>query len=206
MSVGLYPNSDIVERFLASVSASTLTQRFIAPADYDVIGMLLYVSTAPGATDGVSVQISNFPTSQQGGSNSSVSAYNLWTTANLPTILGTNTTNAVTSNSTTVIENIPYALNYPLPGPAGSVGYATAQATSQTTTNPVVAPPSLYKFQMTGGLVVPDNTYTDYNGITAATSIIHAGDVLSFVVGAAGSNASVGSAANLEIALYLSKR
>jgi hypothetical protein len=52
-------------------------------------------------------------------------------------------------------------------------------------------------------LVAPDNTYTDYNGITSTpASYIHAGDVLSFVI----AGASPGSAANLQMELILLKR
>ena len=43
----------------------------------------------------------------------------------------------------TVNQNTPYAVNYPLPGPSGSVGYKTAQATSTVTEMPVVTPPTI---------------------------------------------------------------
>ena len=210
MSTGLYPNLELVERFLGSVSATTLTQRFIAPCDLDILGMALYVSTAPGATDGVIVNVSNSPTSQlpatapSGAANQSVAAYNLWTSANAPSILGTATNNLTVTN-TGVIENVPYALNYPLPGPSGTTGFKTAQSTSQTTETPVTAPPTIYEYGI-APLVAPDNTYTDLNGFTVPASTVHAGDVLSFVVTAGGSAVSVGSAANLEIVLYTNKR
>jgi hypothetical protein len=210
MATGLYPDLEIVERFLASVSASTITQRFIAPCDLDVIGMLLFVSTAPGTNNGVAVNISNVPTSQvtsvpAGAANQAVTnPYNLWTAANVPTILGTATTNGVTS-APAVVANKPYALNYPLPGPSGTTGYFTAQSTSSGTSLPVTSPPSFYEYQL-NALTAPDNTYTDLNNQTLTpASRLHAGDVLSFVITAAGSGASVGSAANLEIAVYCNK-
>ena len=206
---GLYQAPIVVERNSTSSAAATIFPPFIAPEELEVLGMLLNLGTAPGAGDGVAVNISNSPTSQlsaaQGGT--AVSAYNLWTTANRPTILGTNTTYpGVTSTFSQVVENIPYALNYPLPGPAGSVGFETAQQTSTITTAPVTSPPLVYKFGI-NALVAPDNTYTDYNGITTVPALyVHAGDVLSFVISAAGANVSVGAAANLEIVLLANKR
>jgi hypothetical protein len=214
MSTGLYQDHFIVDRFLASVSASTITQRYVAPADLDVLGMILFVTAAPGSTNGVIVNVSNSPTSQTGGSGTPVSAYNLWTATNAPTILGAATNNLVVSQSSTfygaqsLVTNVPYALNYPLPGPSGTVGYITAQATALTTETPVTSPPVVFRYGITGfGSVAPDNTYTDYNGALATpASLIHAGDVLSFVITAGGASVSVGSAANLEIELVCSKR
>jgi hypothetical protein len=52
-----------------------------------------------------------------------------------------------------------------------------------------------------GALVAPDNTYTDFNGFTSAASHVHAGDILTFVVGG-----TAGSSANLEVVLYCQKR
>lgn len=203
MSTGMYPNNEVVERSLSgAVATETLFPSFMAPYDFDVLGLVLYVQTAPGSTNSFSVNILNTPTSQQGGPGTNVSAYNLWTPANAPTVTGAAKSNLTASQSTQVVENIPYALNYPLPGPAGTTGYVSAQATSQTTTNPVVSPPLLYKFSMSN-LVVPDNTYTDYNGITGQpASLVHAGDILAFAITAP----SPGSAANLQMELVLSKR
>lgn len=218
MTAGLYPSDIIIERFLASVSASTLAQKFIAPCDLEVVGMSLFLGTAAGSTDGVAVNVSVVPTSQvtsvpSGAPNQSVTnPYNLWTATNVPTILGTATQSPGTTISSTfygsqnLVDNFPYALNYPLPGPSGTTGYETAQATSTVTQTPVTSPPTLYKFQ-SNALTAPDNTYTDLNNIASTpASIVHAGDVLSFVVAAAGTGASVGSAANLEIALLCVKR
>lgn len=205
MASGLYQDHMNVERFLASVSASNLPQVYVAPCDLDVLGLLAVVGTAPGVNDGVTVNVNNFPTSQQGGALSSVGAYNLWTAANVPTILGSSKNSFTTSNAATVIRNLPYALNYPLPGPSGQSGYVTAQSTAQSTQTPLTAPPVLYEFGL-GALVQPDNTYTDYNGIVRSAALVSAGDVLTFTVGAAGSGASVGAAANLEILLYTQKR
>jgi hypothetical protein len=197
MSSGLYPNAEIVERFQASVSAANLAQPFIAPCDLDIIGLLAVVGTAPGSTNVMTLNVNNSPTSQL----ANVSAYNLWTAANVPGITGTSTKSFATSTTQTLIENIPYPLNYPLPGPSGTRGYVTAQATSQTTETPVVAPPTMAVYQLLG-LTPPDNTYTDFNGVASTpASLIHAGDVLTFVVGGA-----VGSAANLAISLYMQKR
>lgn len=209
MPSGLYPDVILIERFLASVTASTLSQKFIAPVDLEVLGMVMTVGTAPGSNNGVILNVSNFPTSQQGGTNASVSAYNLWTATNAPTILGTGTNNAGTTNSTTLVYNAPYALNYPLPGPTGTAGFQTAQSAAQTTETPVVAPPTVFQFK-SAGLVAPDNTYNDYNfgvtGVVSPASVVHAGDVLSFVITGGGSGASVGSAANLEAVLVCTKR
>jgi hypothetical protein len=212
MSTGLYQDHFIIERFLSSVSASTLTQKYVAPVDLDVLGCILVLGTAAGTNDGVIVNINNSPTSQIGGSGSTVSPYNLWTAANAPTVLGTNTTNLTVSQSSTfygaqqLVNNNPYALNYPLPGPSGTSGYVTAQSNVLTTETPVVSPPVIYKYGTTGyGAVAPDNTYTDYNGVVGTpASVVHAGDVLSFVITAGGSG--LGSAANLNIELIASKR
>lgn len=209
MPQGLYPDTEMVERFLGSVAAGNITQRFIAPFDLDVLGVLLSVSAAPGSTDGVIFNVSNSPTSQlsssQGGT--AVSAYNLWTAANAPSILGTATTYPVApATFTSLVDNFPYAQNYPLPGPSGTTGYVTAQSTTQTTESPVTSPPTFYKYGM-NGISVPDNTYTDYNGVTLSpASYVHAGDVLTFVLSAGGASVSVGSAANLEMLLLVSKR
>jgi hypothetical protein len=201
MAAGLYPDRVVIERFSASPGDGNIAQRFIAPFDIEVLGMALYSATAPGSTNVMTVNVSNFPTSQQGGAFSSVGAYNLWTAANVPSVTGSATSNLVTSNTTALVENLPYALNYPLPGPAGTIGYETAQATSQITTNPVTAPPTVYQFKLASGLVAPDNTYLDYNSILTTAGTVHGGDVLTFVVGG-----TVGSAANLEIILYGDKR
>jgi hypothetical protein len=214
MSTGLYQDHIIVDRFLASVSATTITQRYVAPVDFDVLGCMLFVSTAPGANNGVILNVNNSSSSQTGGGGTTVAAYNLWSTANAPTILGTATNNLtlIQSNvfygSQSLVTNVPYALNYPLPGPSGTQGYYTAQSNVLQTETPVTSPPTIYKYGINGyGAVAPDNTYTDYNGVTlTAASLVHAGDVLSFVVTAGGSGASVGSAANLEIVLVGTKR
>lgn len=202
MPGGIYDSPVIIERFLASVTASSLPEVFLAPCDLEVIGLMAVLGTAPGSTDGITVNISNSPTSQLG----TVSAYNLWTATSVPSILGTATKSYTTDTTRTVIENVPYALGYPLPGPTGTKGYETAQQTSQITETPVTAPPSINVFEM-GALVVPDGTYTDFNGATLVpANIVHAGDVLSFVVAAAGTNNSVGAAANLALSLLMQKR
>jgi hypothetical protein len=199
MSSGLYSNIELIERSQASYSAAAIAQPFLCPCDMDVVGLGLWIGTAPGGTAGITVQISDSPTSQL----ASVSAYNLWTTANIPTISGTKQSNLLAS-STTVNQNTPYAVNYPFPGPSGTVGYKTAQATSQTTETPVVAPPTITEYGITG-LVAPDNTYTDLNGATQPASYIHAGDVLTFTVAAASGGA--GSAAGVvTMTLYCLKR
>jgi hypothetical protein len=201
MSTGLYPDNIVVERYLLNLADETLVQPFVAPFDIDVLGLLATVAVAPGAGNKFNVNVSNFPTSQQGGALASVSAYNLWTAANVPTISGTATASYTTSNSGTVIENQPYALNYPFPGPAGTVAYQTSQATAQTTSNPVTAPPVTYQYKLVPP-VGPDATYTDYNGNTLPASLVHAGDVLSFTLNGTGP----GSASGLSIVLFGSKR
>lgn len=215
MSSGLYQDHLIFTNFLASVAAvNPMIQRFVAPVDVDVLGMILFSSAAPGASNGVVLNVTVTPTSQTGGSGTNVSAYSLWTAANAPSILGTATTNlTVVQSSTfygnqTLTTNVPYALNYPLPGPSGTQGYTTAQTSVLTTETPVTAPPTSYRTSITGyGSVAPDNTYTDYNGNTLTpASLVHAGDILSFVITAGGTNVSVGSAANLTCELVCSKR
>lgn len=199
MSSGLFPNMELVERFQASVTAANLAQPFIAPCDLEVVGLALYCGTAPGAGDGVSVNVSDSPTSQL----VSVSAYNLWTAANVPTVLGALKSNLTAVATPVVIENRPYAPNYPIPGPAGSQGYATAQSSSLITSNPVVTPPTQIQYGVTA-LVAPDNTYTDLNGFTSTPAkIVHAGDVLTFVVTAAAGG--LGAVGNLEVVLYCAK-
>jgi hypothetical protein len=202
MAGGIYASRIIIERFLASVSATTLSQVFVAPFDLEVLGLIAAVGTAPGTSDGLTVNVSNSPTSQL----ANVSAYNLWTSANVPTILGTSKLSVTTDTTKTVVQNTPYALNYPLPGPSGTSGFVTAQRTTQSTETPVTAPPNMSVYEL-DGIVAPDNTYTDFNGATLTpASIVHAGDVLSFVVAAAGTGASVGAAANLEIVLFATER
>ena len=200
MASGLYPADIVFERFLGSVSATSLSQKIVVPADLDIIGLVASVGTAPGATNGVVINISNSPTSQL----AKVSAYNLWTSANAPSILGTNTT-SYSFITGTVVENLPYAVNYPLPGPSGTTGYVTAQSTSQTTETPVTSPPTLSILTISG-IVAPDNTYTDYNGLVAPASWVRAGDILTINITAGGSSVSLGSAANLEISLLAAKR
>ena len=214
MSTGLYQDHFIVERFLATPSSQTIAQKYVAPADLDVLGLILVLGTAPGtsATTGITVNVSNSPTSQIGGGGTTVGAYNLWTAANVPTVANTATTNLAVSQSNTfygaqqLVNNNPYALNYPLPGPSGTVGYVTAQSTAQTTETPVTSPPVIYRYGITGfGAVAPDNVYTDYNGVAGTpASLVHAGDVLSFVVTQLASG--IGAAANANIELIASKR
>jgi hypothetical protein len=199
MAAGLYGDSFIIERSLSSVSATNLTP-FIAPCDLEVLGLVAYLATAPGSTDGVVLNGSNAPTSQ-----TNVNAYNLWTSANAPSILGTSHDSFSTSSTNrSVVENRPYPLNYPLPGPSGTSGFYTAQAQATATETPVTAPPTIDIFNM-AALVPPDNTYTDFNGFTANANILHAGDVLTLSVAAGGSGNSVGSAANLQVSLYLQR-
>jgi hypothetical protein len=199
MASGLYPADLIIERYLSSVSAETLGQKFVAPVDLDVLGIVAILGTAPGANDGLVINVSNTPTSQTG-----VSAYNLWTAANAPSILGTSTANYTTTTAITVVENTPYPVNYPFPGTSGTVGYKTAQSTSTSVSTPVVTPPTISIYQMSA-LVAPDNTYTDFNGYTLPALYVHAGDVLSFVLTAGGTGASVGASASLELVLYAAK-
>lgn len=200
MPAGLYADIEIVERFLSSYAAGNITQKFVAPCDMEVQGLLALIGTAPGGSASVTLQISNSPTSQL----ATVSAYNLWTAANAPSITGASTTSFTTSTTSTVIKNVPYALNYPLPGAPGSTGYVTAQATTQTTDSPVTSPPTMANYQM-GPLTPPDNTYTDFNGVTQAASYVHAGDVLTFSL-AAGTGGAGSAAGTVELCLYLLKR
>jgi hypothetical protein len=191
---------ELVERFLSSYAAGSITQKFIAPCDLEVQGLLATIGTAPGGTASVVFNLSISPTSQLG----LVSAYNAWTTANAPTISGTSTNSFTTSVTSTVVKNIPYALNYPLPGPSGTSGYSTAQSTSQTTETPVTSPPTLSLYQM-GALTAPDNTYLDYNGVSQSAGYLHAGDIVTFTVaaGAAGAGSAAGT---VEIVLFALKR
>ena len=221
MPGGLYDNPILIPfqqgtTLAGAVSAATLFPVFIAPCDLEIVGLEMHVGTVPGtdATHGFTVNVSDYPTSQlltsigaaiAGAAAGAVSAaYNLWTATNVPTIA-----NAATSYPTvgatipTLIENTPYALNYPLPGPSGTVGYKTAQSTSTTTETPVTAPPTMSQFQM-AAFVAPDSTYVDYNGFTVPTAIVHAGDALSFVITAL--TGGVGAATGLSGVLYAQKR
>jgi len=194
---GLYASSLVVERFSATVASGSLGQVFVAPFDLDIVGLIAHVGTAPGGTDTLTVNVSDSPTSQL----ANVAAYDLWTAANVPTITGTATSSVGTNTTLEVVDNRPYALNYPLPGPAGTTGFETAQATTTITQSPVTAPPQLYRYEM-DPLVAPDATYTDFNGVVGVpASVVHAGDVLSFVVTTASA-----AAADLEIVLFANKR
>jgi hypothetical protein len=206
MSSGLYAGPVIIERSLASVATGNLVQVFVAPADLVVVGLLAYTGTAPGGSTSLTVNISNSPTSQlnppSGAANQSVVAYSLWTSTNVPTITGTAKFSTATTNTTTVIENVAYALNYPLPGAtgAGTTGFITAQQTTLgSNANAVSSPPKMYEYAL-NSLVAPDNTYLDLNNQTQSAALVHAGDVLTFVVGGA-----AGSAANLQITLFTQK-
>ena len=199
MAAGLYANMELVERFLSSYAAGSITQKFVAPVDLEVQGILALIGTAPGGSASVLFNVSNTPTSQPG-----VGAYNLWTTANTPTIAGTATTSFSTTLLPTVNKNVPYALNYPLPGASGTSGYNTAQSTSQTTETPVTSPPTMATYGLLP-LTAPDNSYTDYNGVNQPASIVHAGDVLTFTV-AAGTGGAGSAAGTVELVLYALKR
>lgn len=196
MASGLYPDIEVIERYLSSVATGNMVQPFIAPCDLDIIGLVAHVGTAPGGSTLLTINVSNSPTSQL----SVVSAYSLWTTANAPGILGTATNSFSVANPATVIKNVPYALNYPLPGPSGQSGYVTAQSQSQTTQSPVVAPPTQTEYGLSAPLVGPDAVYNDLNGVSQPASWVHAGDILTFVLSGA-----AGSAANLGISIYASK-
>ena len=214
MSTGLYQDHFIVERFVSSPSSQTIGQKYVAPVDLDILGLIIVLGTAPGtsAVTGITVNVSNTSTSQTGGGGTTVAAYNLWTAANVPTVAFNATTNLTVSQSNTfygaqqLVNNNPYALNYPLPGPSGTVGYTTAQATALTTETPVTSPPVIYRYAITGfGAVAPDSVYTDYNGVTGTpASLVHAGDVLSFVVTQLSNG--IGAAANANIELVASNR
>lgn len=202
MASGLNPNIELIERFQSgSISAANVAQVFVAACDLDIVGLMLYLVTAPGGSSSINVNVNNFPTSQQGGSGTTVGAYNLWTATNVPTVTGTAHSNSTAVQSIQVVENQPYALNYPLPGQSPTTGYKTAQATAQTTQTAVTTPPLIYNYQMSA-LVPPDNTYTDYNGLTQPATWVHTGDILTFVI----AGGSPGSAANLEMVLYTQKR
>ena len=119
MSTGLNPNTMLIEREQAAVAVATLAQPFIAPCDLDVVGLLAVLgTTAPGAGDGVVINLNDSPTSQL----ASVSPYNLWTTANAPSILGTSKNSFTTTTAPTVIENSPYPFNYPSRAPRAPRG------------------------------------------------------------------------------------
>lgn len=185
----------LVERFQASVSAANLAQPFVCPNDYDVLGIYASCGTAPGGTSTVIINLSNSPTSQL----SVVSPYSLWSTAKAPTIIGTSTKSYSAANVLIAVQNSAYALNYPLPGPAGTSGLVTAQQALPTTENPVLQAPSEIQPNVTA-LTAPDLTYSDINGFVRPTGRIRPGDVLTFAI-----SGSIGSAANLAISLYLLK-
>jgi hypothetical protein len=198
MAAGVYADLEIVERWSPTVAAGSLNgfaQPFIAPCDMEIQGLVASVGTAPGSTNVVSINLAITPVSQ------GIAGYNAYTAANVPTIGATGTRSYVISSSQTLIKNAPYALNYPLPGPSGTVGYSTAQSTSTTTQSPVTTPPTMANYQMLN-LTPPDNTYTDLNGVTGTSAgYLHAGDsMLVLIAGTAG------SAANMEVVIYALKR
>lgn len=196
MSGGLYPSIEIVERSLNAVVAGTILQRFVTPCDLDVTGLVANLGQAPGAGQTLTINATVTPTSQ----SAKVSPYNLWTPANVPTISGTSANSFVVNTTATVIQNTPYALNYPLPGPSGTTGYITAQASAPGTSTPVTAPPTLTVFEV-NALVAPDNTYTNYNGVAGTPAArLHTGDVVQFVLGG-----TLGSSSDLDFSLYCQK-
>lgn len=204
MPAGVYADIEIVERFLAAYAVGNVTQKFVCPCDLEVQGLLGLIGTAPGGVASVALNISNSPTSQL----ATVAPYNLWTAASAPSITGNANTSFTTSTNQSLIKNLPYALNYPLPGnivSGGNTGYYTAQSTAQATQSPATAPPTMANYQM-GPLTAPDNTYTDFNGISnTPAGFLHAGDVLTFSV-AAGTGGAGAAAGSLEIVLYCLKR
>lgn len=207
MANGLYSNPIIIERTASSTfTTGTTFPTFVAPADLTIVGLLAYVSTAPSTS--FTINVSNSPTSQSATPSGSTgltavsTPYNLWTPANVPTITGPAKFSTATTNTTAVIENLPYALGYPLPGAtgAGTTGFITAQqATPGSNANAVSSPPKLYAYGL-NNLVAPDSTYTDLNGITQSTALVHAGDLLTFVIGGTPTGA-----ANLQISLFALK-
>lgn len=196
MSAGLYPADFVIERYVSGlVAAGSLPQVLLAPCDLDVLGLMAWVGTAPGGTDSLTINISDSPTSQTG-----VAPYNLWSAAAVPTITGASQASFSTSTARSVIENEPYALDYPLPGPVGTSGFVTAQSSSVTTISPVIAPPSIAIYEL-NALTAPDEVYVDFNGFAGTpASAVHAGDVLTFVVGGV-----PGAAADLSVALFVVK-
>lgn len=218
MASGLYGNIEIIERFSATVAAGSLNgfaQPFVVPCDLELVGLIANCGTAPATTAGVIINLQVTPTSQMtaattygytvptGAANQSVAAYNAWTAANAPSILGALKT-STSYSAPAVVQNVAYAQNYPFPGAAGTVGYTTAQKTTTTTLAPVAYPPSLYAYQAKT-LVNPDNTYTDLNGQTQPANLVRAGDIIFVTIAAGGTGASIGSAANLSITILANK-
>ena len=84
-------------------------------------------------------------------------------------------------------------------------GFTTwPQSTAQTTDSPVVTPPTIKEYYVTG-IVAPDNTYTDLNGVVQSAGYVHAGDVLTWTV-AAGTGGAGSAAGTVELVLYCLKR
>lgn len=214
MASGLYLNTETIERY-ASTATSGWTfapNKYVTPIDIEVQGMYLLFTGATASTGSVTANVSVIPTSQVAATGGAVvgtsngvlnnvgqtgTTYNLWTSTNVPTIVGTAATpagnglNNITITDTSAIRaGYGYSLNYPLPGaPDGSTsGFITAQqltkgtnaGASTTAPNAVILGAPVLK--------APDNVYfgindlTTYGGTGYATTpanLIHAGDVIS---------------------------
>lgn len=226
-SGGIYASPVLIER-TGTYSAAALGAQYLVATDLEVEGLMANVATAPGTGHAITVNVAVTPQSQltQSAAGSPTSQqtpnpYNLWTATNVPTISGAaNNSFSISqsnvfygaqdlvTNSSTTTGGLPvsggYALNYPFPGPASTVGYETAQQTSTITSAPVTSPPVVYKTGI-GALVQPDNTYTSFNGDTASASILHAGDLLTFNM-AAGTGGAGSAAGNIVVVLFCQKR
>ena len=206
MASGLYPNTESIERSAATATSGWAFTPFITPVDLDVVGMAVWVATALSSAQTLTVNATVTPNSQLAAASSTgmSATYNLWTTANVPTVASTGATPAgngkfsYTLTDTYVVKpGYGYALNYPLPGAtgAGTTGYITAQASTKGSN--VNASASAPTFVELGALVLtaPDNVYIGVNDLvgyggtgvaTTPANIIHAGDTMTFTITASG--------------------
>lgn len=215
MSSGLYGNIEVIERYVGTYNGTT--NAFVAPCDLDIVGGILYTGTALTATQTAYVNIAVTPTTQVAATGGGVvgasngvlnnvgqtgTTYNLWSTANRPTVVGATggvTTNLVNANAYLTKAGQGYPQNYPFPGPAGTVGYTTAQSTTSTTSNPKVTATTFVDFGI-ATLVAPDTTYFGVNDLVTyggtgyasqPANIVHAGDILSFAFNGSGTATTV---------------
>ena len=210
MASGLYPNTENVERSAAASTTTWAFTPFFTPIDLDVVGMAVYVPVALTTTQTLTVNATVTPNSQiAAASSSGISAtYNLWTTANVPTVAGPTATPAgngkfnYTLTDTYVVKpGYGYALNYPLPGApnASTTGYVTAQAATKGSNSGASA--SAPNFVELGApvLTAPDNVYIGINDLalyggtgvaTTPANIIHAGDTVTFTITSSGTLSS----------------
>jgi hypothetical protein len=210
MASGLYPNTESIERYAAASTTTWSFSPFITSIDLDVIGMAVYLTTALSSAQTLKVNATVTPNSQIAAASSTGvdTTYNLWTTANVPTVASTGATpagngrfNYTLADTYVVKPGYGYALNYPLPGaPDGSTtGFITAQQTTKGSNSGAAAYAPNFVELGAPVLKAPDNVYIGINDLaiyggtgvaTTPANIIHAGDTMTFTVTSSGTLSS----------------